>query len=88
VRRQFERIRPLAKLGASERGWTLDVLNVVRELRRKEFSLDEVYSKEQGLVALHPANRHVRDKIRQQLQVLRDKGLLEFLGGGKYRLVD
>ncbi len=88
VRRQFERIRPLAKLGAGERGWTLDVLNVVRELRRKEFSLDEAYSKEQGLVALHPANRHVRDKIRQQLQVLRDKGLLEFLGGGRYRLLD
>jgi len=28
----------------------------------------------------------VRDKIRQQLQLLRDLGLLEFLGGGDYRL--
>jgi hypothetical protein len=28
----------------------------------------------------------VRDEIRQQLQVLRDVGLLEFLGGGSYRL--
>jgi type II restriction enzyme len=28
----------------------------------------------------------VRDKIRQQLQVLRDKALVEFLGRGKYRL--
>jgi hypothetical protein len=28
----------------------------------------------------------VRDKIRQQLQVLRDLGLVEFLGGGEYRL--
>jgi hypothetical protein len=34
---------------------------------------------------LHPANRHVRDKIRQQLQVLRDLGLIEFLGRGGYR---
>jgi hypothetical protein len=34
---------------------------------------------------LHPANRHVRDKTRQQLQVLRDLGLVEFLGGGRYR---
>ena len=88
VRRQFERIRPLARLAASERGWTLDVLNAVRELRREEFSLDEVYSKEQALASLHPANRHVRDKIRQQLQILRDKGLLEFLGRGRYQLVN
>ena len=29
---------------------------------------------------------HVRDKIRQQLQVLRDLGLLKFLGAGSYRL--
>ena len=31
-------------------------------------------------------NAHVRDKIRQQLQVLRDLGLLTFLGSGFYRL--
>jgi type II restriction enzyme len=41
---------------------------------------------ERSLAQLHPANRHVRDKIRQQLQVLRDLGLLEFVGRGKYRL--
>jgi hypothetical protein len=29
---------------------------------------------------------HIRDKIRQQLQLLRDLGLLEFLGPGSYRL--
>jgi len=28
-----------------------------------------------------------RDKIRQQLEVLRDLGLLDFLGGGTYCLV-
>jgi type II restriction enzyme len=31
-------------------------------------------------------NRHVRDKIRQQMQILRDMGLLEFLARGTYRL--
>ena len=35
---------------------------------------------------LHPDNRHVRDKIRQQLQVLRDHGYLEFVSRGSYRL--
>jgi type II restriction enzyme len=39
-----------------------------------------------ALGKLHPNNAHVRDKIRQQLQVLRDLGLLTFLGSGSYRL--
>ena len=86
VRAQYARIRPLAKLDAKQRGWTLDVLNVVRSLGKPEFDLAEVYKSEEKLARLHPANRHVRDKIRQQLQVLRDLGLLEFLGGGEYRL--
>jgi hypothetical protein len=38
----------------------------------------------QGVAATpHPDNRHVPDKIRQQLQILRDLGLVEFLGQGR-----
>lgn len=86
VREQYARIRPLEKLKADQRGWTLDVLKVVRSLGRTEFSLSEVYAFERELASLHPKNRHVRDKVRQQLQVLRDLGILQFLGGGEYRL--
>jgi type II restriction enzyme len=86
VRAQYARIRPLAKIKANQRGWTLDVLNAIRSLRKSEFDLAEVYKSEAKLAKLHPANRHVRDKIRQQLQVLRNLGILEFLGGGDYRL--
>jgi type II restriction enzyme len=86
VRAQYARIRPLAKLDAKQRGWTLDVLNVVRSLGKPECDLAEVYQSEEKLSKLHPANRHVRDKIRQQLQVLRDLGILEFLGRGEYRI--
>lgn len=86
VRQQYARIRPLAKLKVDQRGWTLDVLNAVRSLRKTEFALGEVYRLEEKLTRLHPANKHVRDKIRQQLQVLRDIGIVEFLGGGEYRL--
>jgi type II restriction enzyme len=85
VRRQYVRIRPLEELTIEKRGWTLDVLRVVRALGKKEFSLDEVYASEDSLSHLHPRNRHLRDKIRQQLQVLRDIGLLEFLGRGHYQ---
>ena len=35
---------------------------------------------------LYPANHNVRPKIRQQLQVLRDRGWLEFVGRGRYRV--
>ncbi|HUJ29738.1 MAG TPA: DpnI domain-containing protein [Candidatus Acidoferrum sp.] len=86
VRELYARVRPLKALGAEQRGWTLDVLNAVRSLEKTEFSLADAYELEDGLSALHPDNRHVRDKIRQQLQILRDMGLLQFLGGGAYRL--
>jgi len=86
VREAYERLRPLERLHVEKRGWTLDVLQVVQSLKKAEFSLQDVYAHADDLEKLHPANRHVRDKIRQQLQVLRDMGLVEFLGGGEYRL--
>jgi len=87
VRRQFERLRPLESLKLEARGWTLDVLNIVRGLGKAEFTLAEVYAREAALARLHPDNLHVRDKIRQQLQALRDLGFVEFLGGGNYRFL-
>lgn len=86
VREAYQRLRPLEKLKVEKRGWTLDVLQVVHSLKKKEFLLSEVYANADALARLHPGNRHVRDKIRQQLQVLRDLGLLDFLGTGTYRL--
>ena len=86
VRKAYEKLRPLEKLNVQKRGWTLDVLQIVKGLNKKEFTLKEVYDQEEALVKLHPNNAHVRDKIRQQLQVLRDLGLLTFLGSGEYRL--
>jgi type II restriction enzyme len=86
VRASYNRLRPLEKLQVEKRGWTLDVLQVVQSLGKLEFTLADVYAHAGALAKLHPNNRHVRPKIRQQLQVLRDLGLLDFLGGGSYRL--
>jgi type II restriction enzyme len=86
VREQYLRVLPFEKLTPEKRGWTLDVLNVLRKLGKTEFALSDVYRAEHGLARLHPANHHVRDKIRQQLQVLRDLGFIQFLGAGEYRL--
>lgn len=69
----------------SARGWLLDIMKCIEELGNKEFSLDEIYAFENILSNKHPDNKHIRDKIRQQLQILRDKGYLEFMGQGNYR---
>lgn len=68
------------------RGWLLDVMKCVEALRKHEFTLDEVYGFEQHLADLHPGNQNIRPKIRQQLQYLRDRGFIEFLSRGNYRL--
>ena len=66
----------------------------------RTFSLTEVYAQADRLARLHsgePAHelekrkwkmeiRNTKIEIRQQLQVLRDLGLVTFLGGGCYRL--
>jgi type II restriction enzyme len=59
----------------------------VRGLNKNEFTLRDVYAFATHLEKLHPGNRHGRDKIRQQLQVLRDLGFVEFFGRGRYRSV-
>ena len=68
------------------RGWTLDVLKAIRKLNKAEFSLSDVYQFESELAAMHPGNRNVRPKIRQQLQVLRDLGFINFTDRGHYSL--
>lgn len=67
-------------------GWTRLVLEGVLSLSADEFYLQDVYGACLIRAARrYPDNKHVPDKIRQQLQQLRDLGLVEFLGGGHYR---
>jgi type II restriction enzyme len=86
VREAFKSLRELNEIRPEARGWTLDVLRVVESLGRKEFSLDEVYQFERELQALHPDNKNIRPKIRQQLQLLRDMGRLQFVSPARYEL--
>jgi type II restriction enzyme len=84
VREEFSRVRKLAELPPTLRGWTLDVLATIRKLGKARFSLQELYQLEPYLQRIHPRNQNVRPKIRQQLQVLRDLGLVEFASPGNY----
>ncbi len=74
--------------GISARGWLLDTMRSIEKLKRNEFTLDDIYAFESELQKLHPDNQHIRDKIRQQLQVLRDKRYLDFTARGRYQLVN
>lgn len=69
------------------RGWLLDVIRCIELIREKEFTLTDIYKFESMLAKQHPDNRHIKDKIRQQLQILRDRNYIQFVGRGEYRLV-
>ncbi|MEN9852268.1 MAG: hypothetical protein RI996_211 [Candidatus Parcubacteria bacterium] len=68
------------------KGWILDIMNCIDDLDKNIFSLSDMYQYENDLAALYPENKNIKPKIRQQLQFLRNKGYLEFLGEGKYRV--
>jgi type II restriction enzyme len=86
VREKFKRVIPLKEIPIQQRGWTLDVLNAVRRLGKAQFTTADAYTFAPELEKLHPENRHVRDKIRQQLQILRDADLLIHVDRGIWRL--
>ena len=77
----------LANQKKENRGWTIEVLKVIDKMSNQEFKLSDVYKFENSFQEKFPNNNFVKDKIRQQLQVLRDKGILQFLGNGGYKRI-
>ena len=66
-------------------GWELDIFNCLESIENNVFSLGDVYAFEDILSELHPTNFSIKAKIRQQLQCLRDLGLIEFQKRGVYK---
>ena len=83
VLKQYHDTLFLEDQAVSARGWLLDVWNCVNQLPAT-FNLNNVYAFEPQLKNKYPGNMHVRDKIRQQLQILRDKNIIQFNGNGRY----
>ena len=54
----------------------LDVLNCVNIIEDRDFTLEQMYSFEKMLAGKHPDNHHIKDKKRQQLQMIRDNGII------------
>ena len=66
------------------RGWTLEILRIIQSLNVREFTLRQIYAFEARLKERFPRNNFIRAKIRQQLQILRDAGLVVFEERGRY----
>ena len=83
----YQRTLSLRTSKIDSRGWLMDILRCVERIPNKDFSLDEVYAFTDELQKKHPENNFVRDKIRQQIQYLRDKGFIRFASRGHYQKI-
>lgn len=83
---QWKKTLFLREESADTKGWLLDVMKCVELIEKNEFQLEDVYAFEDRLSRLYPNNQNVKPKIRQQLQYLRDRGYLDFVARGTYRL--
>lgn len=77
----------LKSKSVNKKSWILDIMLCVDKIQNDIFTLKEIYCYENELKLKYPSNNHIKDKIRQQLQFLRDKGLIEFVGNGIYRKI-
>lgn len=85
VQAQMQQTALLYTSNLNSRGWLLDILNCINSLEKETFTLADMYQFEKILTIKHPANHNIRAKIRQQLQLLRDKGFIDFLDRGVYK---
>ena len=71
--------------------WTDDLVAVLRTQQLSVgdvFTLNSVYASEDILKRMRPNNTEIKAKIRQQLQVLKHHGVVEFVNNnGVYKLL-
>lgn len=82
---QTEKSMKLETKELNARGWLLDILKCVNSMNSELFTLAQMYEWEESLSKKYILNNNVKAKIRQQLQILRDKGMVEFLDRGVYK---
>ena len=70
---------------SNSNNWISDVIDCVNDIDSEIFDLNDVYRYVDVLKEKHPLNNNVEAKIRQQLQVMRDEGFIEFLENGVYK---
>ncbi len=86
TRGRYALAKNLQQFKPEDRGWLSSLLSGLHRFGKPRFTLHDAYTLEPELRQLYPNNHHIRPKIRQQLQRLRDAGLLRFESPGVYRL--
>lgn len=66
------------------RGWLIEVMHCIDALGAKEFSIQDMYKFDDHLRKIYPGNNNIKPKIRQQLQILRYRGYLDFADNARY----
>lgn len=85
--RRYAKVKELQTNNIDNRSWLLDILFCVNSINGIDFTLQDMYKFVDSLQSKHSSNNNIEAKIRQQLQILRDKGFIKFLGRGKYQKV-
>lgn len=81
----FKRAELLKFSDLGMRGWSMDVLLCIERLPGNTFTLNDIYAFAEELQRKHPHNTFINAKIRQQLQLLRDRGIIDFKSRGVYQ---
>ena len=68
----------------NNRGWLLELISIIDLIPNKRFSLIDIYKYEKYFKEKFPKNNFIKEKLRQQLQVLRDAGFIKFIDKGIY----
>lgn len=84
IKNHWQTARAISSFSNSQRTWLSLVLHVVDNLPAN-FSLQDIYKYEEKFIQYHPKNKNIRAKIRQQLQIARDLGLIKFLEPSVYQ---
>ncbi|WP_309614657.1 DpnI domain-containing protein [Flavobacterium sp.] len=88
VKTAYNKTTFLRNTSIDAKGWILDILNCIEKIPNKDFTLKDIYNFEKDLKLKYPNNNFIKDKIRQQLQLLRDRGIIEFNGRGTYKKIE
>jgi len=69
------------------KGWKYIVYIIIKNnFGTQKFKLKDIYDFESYFAKVYPNNKHIKDKIRQSLQYLRNEGVISFLEKGVYQL--
>ena len=82
---KYNKIKGVETQDIDSRSWLVVVWSGVNHIESNEFCLQEIYAYVEILQEKHINNHNVEAKIRQQLQFLRNRGFIEFLGKGHYK---